>query len=98
MNYAKKLMFFLIMALLVVAIHSSGLVQAHEEKAAEKEPYVPKTMDIYEGFPDWYSPVFKDNVGLSEGAGLFKDYYKPLKMQMYMSPMRHYEKMDILDH
>jgi hypothetical protein len=98
MNYAKKLVLFLTVALLAIAIQFSGLVQAHEEKTAEKEPYVAKTMDIYEGFPDWYNPIFKDNVGLREGAGLFKDYYKPLKMQMYMSPMRHYVPMDILDH
>lgn len=50
MNYVKKLMLFLTVALLVIAIQFSGLVQAHEEKTAEKEPYVAKTMDIYEAF------------------------------------------------
>ena len=36
MNYAKKLMLFLTMALLVIAIQFSGSVQAHEEKAQRK--------------------------------------------------------------
>lgn len=93
MNYTKKPMLFLNMALLVIAIQFSGVVLAEEKK-----PYVPKKMDIYEGFPEWYNSVFKDNVGLKEGAGLFKDYYKPLKMQMYFSPLRHYEPPTVMDH
>lgn len=93
MNYTKKLMLFFNISLLVIAIQFSGFVQAEEEK-----PYVPRKMDIYEGFPDWYNSIFKDNVGLKEGAGLFKDYYKPLKMQMYFSPLRHYEPPEVMDH
>jgi hydroxylamine dehydrogenase len=93
MNYIKKLRFCFNFFLLVTTILFSGLVLAEEEK-----PYVPKKVDIYEGFPDWYKAVFRDNVGLKEGAGLFKDYYKPLKMQMYFSPLRHYEPPELLDH
>lgn len=97
-NYVKQLMLYLNMALLIVVIQLSGFVQAEEKKPEEEQPYVPRKIDLYEGFPEWYNSVFKDNVGLKEGSGLFKDYFKPLKMQMYFSPLRHYEPPTVMDH
>ena len=81
MNYTKRLWFFISVPLLIAIIFFSGVAQAHEE---EKKPYVPRKVDIYEGFPDWYKGVFADNVGLKEGSGLFKDHYKPAFMNKYM--------------
>ena len=95
MNYVKNLRFFLSACLLAMAVLFSGVAQAHEE---EKKPYVPRKVDIYEGFPDWYKGVFADNVGLKEGSGLFKDHYKPPFMHMYMYPGRHYEPPTRFDH
>lgn len=95
MNYVKNLRFFLSACLLAMAVLFSGVAQAHEE---EKKPYVPRKVDIYEGFPDWYKSVFADNVGLKEGSGLFKDHYKPAFMHMYMYPGRHYEPPTRMDH
>ena len=54
--------------------------------------------DLYEGTPDWYRATYKDNVGLREGSGPFKDYFKPQMLDMYWQPNRHYEPMKNLDH
>ena len=57
-----------------------------------------KGINIYDGTPDWYREVFEKHVGLSEGAGPFKDHYKPAKLHMYWMPERHYEPPEKLDH
>lgn len=54
MNYVKNLRVFFSTCLFAMAILFSGVAQAHEE---EKKPYVPRKVDIYEGFPDWYKGV-----------------------------------------
>lgn len=65
---------------------------------AQETPVEKKRVNIYDGTPDWYRDVFEKNVGLSDGAGPFKDFYKPAKLHMYWSPERHYEPPDKLDH
>ena len=66
--------------------------------AAEQPQKKETPPDLYEGTPDWYRAVYKDNVGLKEGSGPFKDYFKPQMLDMYWQPNRHYEPMKNLDH
>ncbi|HHT9125529.1 MAG TPA: multiheme c-type cytochrome [Candidatus Brocadiia bacterium] len=65
---------------------------------AQEAPAEQKALNIYDGKPDWYRAVFEKHVGLNEGSGPFKDFFKPTKLHMYWSPDRHYVPSDKLDH
>jgi hydroxylamine dehydrogenase len=92
MNQSRGAKFISSVFVFVIAASLTSFVFAQEA------PVEKKGLTIYDGTPDWYRDVFEKNVGLSEGAGPFKDFYEPTKLHMYWSPERHYVPSDKLDH
>lgn len=100
MNQIRGIKFIFSVAVFfaIGACLSFSVLAQEAPKAKQEAPKAKKRVDLYEGMPDWYRAVFEKHVGLKEGAGPFKDFYKPAKLHMYWSPERHYEPPDKLDH
>ncbi len=84
---------FTLGALFLISVMLLSLPAFPQEASEQKKP-----LSIYDGTPDSYREVYEKNVGLSEGSGPLKDFFKAPKLHMYWSPERHYKPPDRLDH
>ncbi len=72
----------------------TGSLQAQSE--TELKEMQKKAMSYYDAlYPtDTLKDWFVNNVGLEKGAGPWQNIYKPVPLQMYWFPVRHYVKPD----
>ncbi|MBW7897290.1 Hydroxylamine oxidoreductase precursor [Candidatus Brocadiaceae bacterium B188] len=88
-----KLGAILLTALLVWSLRTGSIKAQSEAELKEMQKKATNYYDILypnDTLKDW----FTNNVGLEKGAGPWQNLYKPVPLQMYWFPERHYVKPD----